>query len=68
ELYGPLSPRSRTFYSGYACSPCVSAFNHRLTPCRNNRCLQAVSADQVYREMREWLPEKKISSRESRHG
>ncbi|MFO7865419.1 MAG: glycosyltransferase family 9 protein [Candidatus Aminicenantes bacterium] len=68
ELYGPLSPRSRTFYSGYACSPCVSAFNHRLTPCRNNRCLQAVSADQVYREMRKWLPEKKISSRESRHG
>jgi ADP-heptose:LPS heptosyltransferase len=56
-LYGPLSSRSRVFYSGYACSPCVSAFNHRRTPCRNNRCLQSISSDQVYQEIRPWLPE-----------
>jgi len=47
ELYGPLGTNSRVLYAGYACSPCVSAFNHRRSPCTNNRCLQAISVEQV---------------------
>jgi len=66
DLYGPLGSRSRVFYSGLACSPCVSAFNHRRTPCRNNRCLKVISADTVYREIKNRLPGKN-QHLESRH-
>jgi len=30
-----------------ACSPCVSAANHRRTPCTDNRCMRAIEAEQV---------------------
>jgi ADP-heptose:LPS heptosyltransferase len=51
-LYGPLGKNCRVFYSGYSCSPCLSAFNHRKSPCRDNRCLKAISVEDVYREVR----------------
>ena len=31
-----------------ACSPCVSVFNHRLSPCRNNVCMQEITVAEVY--------------------
>lgn len=46
ELYGSLG-NSEAIYAGLACSPCVSAFNHRKTSCTDNQCLKAVSADDV---------------------
>lgn len=43
-LYGPLSPRARCLYRRLPCSPCLSAYNHRLTPCDgDNQCLKQVS-------------------------
>jgi hypothetical protein len=36
------------FYSHYACSPCVSAFNQRLSPCNDNVCLKVIDPDYVY--------------------
>jgi chorismate mutase len=30
-----------------ACSPCVSAANHRKTPCQDNVCMQAITVPQV---------------------
>jgi ADP-heptose:LPS heptosyltransferase len=48
ELYGPLGDNCSVLYAGYACSPCVSAFNHRRSPCSDNRCLQAISVEQVH--------------------
>jgi ADP-heptose:LPS heptosyltransferase len=48
-LYGPMTPRSTVLYANYACSPCVSAFNQRKSPCTNNRCLQEISVDRAYR-------------------
>jgi ADP-heptose:LPS heptosyltransferase len=47
-LYGPLAPNSRALYSGFACSPCVSAFNHRRSPCRDNLCLQDITPERVF--------------------
>ncbi len=50
-LYGSLG-NSIPIYAGLACSPCVSAANHRKTPCTDNRCLQAISVDQVFEAIR----------------
>ncbi len=47
KLYGALG-QFTALYSNYACSPCVSAFNHRKTPCQDNKCLQAITAESVY--------------------
>ena len=46
KLYGALG-NFFPLYSNLACSPCVSAFNHRKTPCTDNRCLQVISSDSV---------------------
>jgi ADP-heptose:LPS heptosyltransferase len=46
-LYGSLG-NSTPIYAGLACSPCVSASNHRKTPCSDNVCLQVISVKQVY--------------------
>jgi ADP-heptose:LPS heptosyltransferase len=47
NLYRPLG-NSRAIYAGLACSPCVSAHNHRKTGCTNNICMQAIAVDEVF--------------------
>jgi ADP-heptose:LPS heptosyltransferase len=52
KLYGPLNSRwgtvPRTYESGIACSPCLSAYNHRQTFCDgDNQCLQRIAPDPV---------------------
>lgn len=47
KLYQPLGP-SRAIYAGLACSPCVSAANHRKTACTDNVCMKAITVDEVY--------------------
>lgn len=49
-LYGSLG-NSIPIFAGLACSPCVSAANHRKTPCMDNKCLQAITVDQVFAEV-----------------
>jgi len=46
-LYGSLG-NSTSIYAGLACSPCVSAANHRKTSCRDNVCLQVISPSYVF--------------------
>jgi ADP-heptose:LPS heptosyltransferase len=42
-LYGPLSPRALTLFRRLPCAPCLSAYNHRRTPCDgDNQCLKQV--------------------------
>ncbi|MDP0589524.1 MAG: glycosyltransferase family 9 protein [Candidatus Endonucleobacter bathymodioli] len=41
KLYGSLG-NSTHIYAGLACSPCVSAGNHRKTSCTDNQCLKAI--------------------------
>ena len=48
KLYGPLGSRNQILESGIACSPCLSAYNHRLTFCDgDNQCLKRISPDPV---------------------
>lgn len=46
-LYAPLGDHHRSLYAGLQCSPCVSAYNHRQTPCNRARCLEAIEVEQV---------------------
>ncbi|WP_296446478.1 glycosyltransferase family 9 protein [Rhodoferax sp. UBA5149] len=48
RLYGPLGPRATVLESGLACSPCLSAYNHRETFCDgDNQCLKRIAPDPV---------------------
>ena len=48
KLYGPLGSRNMVLESGIACSPCLSAYNHRLTFCDgDNQCLKRIKPDPV---------------------
>lgn len=47
KLYGSLGITT-PIYASLACSPCVSATNHRKTACNDNVCLQALSVEFVY--------------------
>jgi len=47
-LYGPLSDRCVPLYAGYACSPCVTAFNQRRSACTNNVCVQHFDVETVF--------------------
>jgi ADP-heptose:LPS heptosyltransferase len=48
ELYGPNSPGTKVFFSGISCSPCLTAYNHRNSPCDgDNRCLKVITPESV---------------------
>lgn len=58
-IFGPETPalyrslgNSTPIYAGLACSPCVSASNHRKTPCHDNVCLKVLTPDIVYNVIR----------------
>ena len=48
KLFAANSPRSHTLWAGLACSPCVSAYNNRVTCCIDNQCMQRITVDQVF--------------------
>ncbi|MBN2255460.1 MAG: glycosyltransferase family 9 protein [Deltaproteobacteria bacterium] len=47
-LFGPLGSGAHILYKHLACSPCVNVFNHRFSPCTNNRCMTGITVDEVY--------------------
>ncbi len=53
-LYGSLG-KTTPIYAGLACSPCVSAANHRKTACRDNVCLQVIKPQQVFMAIEPFL-------------
>ena len=58
HLYGPLGEGNVTcLHAGVCCSPCLSAYNHRRSPCNDNVCLQRISVDQAWDAVAPWLPE-----------
>jgi len=63
-LYGSLG-NSTPIYAGLACSPCVSAANHRKTPCSDNVCLQVIKPESVLIQLREALAKKQSSHKSS---
>ena len=47
-LYGCLNPNGVNMYAKCACSPCLSAYNHRNSPCDgDNVCLKSILPDEV---------------------
>lgn len=46
-LYGSLGSTT-PIYAGMSCSPCVSASNHRKTPCSDNQCIKIITPDWVF--------------------
>jgi ADP-heptose:LPS heptosyltransferase len=48
HLYGTLDPESVSFFSNLSCSPCLTAYNHRNSPCDgDNQCLKRIQPEQV---------------------
>lgn len=48
QLYGPLDPKATIFHQPMSCSPCLTAYNHRNSPCNgDNVCLKTISAESV---------------------
>lgn len=48
RLYGSLSPRATAIDLQLPCSPCLTAYNHRLTFCDgDNQCLQQIAPERV---------------------
>jgi ADP-heptose:LPS heptosyltransferase len=61
-LFGPETPalyrslgNSEAITSNLACSPCVSAANHRKSACSDPVCMQVLSPDRVMRSVRSAL-------------
>jgi len=47
-LYAPLSNHSYNFYTNVSCSPCLTAYNHRNSPCDgDNQCLKSIRPEDV---------------------
>ena len=56
-LYQPLAPNIHSLYRSLPCSPCLTAYNHRNSPCDgDNQCLKQISPEQVLQLARELLP------------
>jgi ADP-heptose:LPS heptosyltransferase len=55
EVFGPLGSRIRVITAGLGCSPCVSALNHRFSPCHDNVCMQAITVEVVYQAVQETM-------------
>ena len=57
-LYGSLAPDAIHFFRGLSCSPCLSAYNHRRSPCDgDNQCLKTIPVDEVFETVQAILSE-----------
>ncbi len=65
-LYKSLGTNSYCFYRGLPCSPCLTAYNHRTSPCDgDNECLKQILPEQVLAKAREMLDGKHTYTLES---
>lgn len=55
RLFGPVSPYAQVIYRSLACSPCVSVYNQKRSPCTDNRCMQDISVDEVFAKVCDML-------------
>jgi ADP-heptose:LPS heptosyltransferase len=55
RVFGPLGKNNFFIYRELACSPCLSALNHRKSSCRDNKCLKTISWESVYSLIKEHL-------------
>jgi ADP-heptose:LPS heptosyltransferase len=57
-LYGPLGKNSHVLWAGLTCSPCINPFNHRISPCNDNVCMQWISVSQVFVKLQQLLAQR----------
>jgi lipopolysaccharide heptosyltransferase II len=63
-LYGTLSRNSHCFHLGLPCSPCLTAYNHRSSPCDgDNQCLKQITPDDVLAKAREMVGRASVEPR-----
>ena len=55
KLFAVLSPRSHVHWAETACSPCVNAYNNRVSACTDNVCMQRIGVEDVFASVREAL-------------
>jgi len=61
-LYKPLGENVHCFYRSLPCSPCLTAYNHRRSPCDgDNQCLKQISPDQVIAKARDILRARRVA-------
>jgi ADP-heptose:LPS heptosyltransferase len=55
-LYSPLAGNIHCLYTALSCSPCLTAYNHRNSPCDgDNQCLKRIAPQEVLGRARELL-------------
>ena len=60
-LYGTMNENAVNYYLEFSCSPCVTAYNHRKSPCDgNNLCLKAIHPEDVLTKALEFLEGPKV--------
>lgn len=47
-LYEPLTQSKQIIYKDFSCSPCLSAYNYKYSSCRENKCMRAITVEEVY--------------------
>jgi len=61
-LYKSLGNNSYCFHRQLPCSPCLTAYNHRNSPCDgDNQCLKQITVEQVLAKAREMLAERHVA-------
>ncbi len=61
-LYSSLAKNSHCFYLGLPCSPCLTAYNHRASPCDgDNQCLKQITPEQVLAKAHEVLGSRSLA-------
>jgi ADP-heptose:LPS heptosyltransferase len=56
SLYGPLNDRTIAMDTPLACAPCLTAYNHRNSPCDgDNVCLKLIGVEEVLGKVRKVL-------------
>lgn len=55
KIYQPLGDNVQVLYRGLACSPCLSVYNQKRSPCRDNRCLSSITPLEVLEQAKRLL-------------
>jgi ADP-heptose:LPS heptosyltransferase len=64
-LYRPMDEKAVIFHTPLSCSPCLTAYNHRNSPCDgDNVCLKSIQPDQVLERALEILVSQEKASGE----
>ena len=63
QLYAPLASNTICIYRQLACSPCLTAYNHRNSSCDgDNQCLKRITVDEVLNKARTILADPNLGS------